>query len=108
MRELDTRGLAFHSPVLQPHLGELKEGECSFWSPICLKMHLVCLTILHTNQRPFRQVLILRPDKWHFCMSKFHAPRAVLNNLLVCSSGGCCAKAQGQVCHMAVIHIRCG
>ena len=25
--ELDTRGLAFHSPVLQPHLGELKEGE---------------------------------------------------------------------------------
>ena len=27
VRELDTRGLAFHSPVLQPHLGELKEGE---------------------------------------------------------------------------------
>ena len=27
VRELDTRGLAFHSPVLQSHLGELKEGE---------------------------------------------------------------------------------
>ena len=27
VRELDTRGLAFHSPVLHPHLGELKEGR---------------------------------------------------------------------------------
>ena len=26
MRELDTRGLAFHSPVLQPHLPELQAG----------------------------------------------------------------------------------
>ncbi|CAK0786732.1 hypothetical protein CVIRNUC_009946 [Coccomyxa viridis] len=26
VRELDTRGLAFHSPVLQSHLGELKEA----------------------------------------------------------------------------------
>lgn len=30
VRELDTRGLAFHSPVLQPHLGELKEGKHHF------------------------------------------------------------------------------
>jgi fatty acid synthase len=26
VRELDTRGLAFHSPVLQPHLAELQAG----------------------------------------------------------------------------------
>ena len=26
VRELDTRGLAFHSPVLQPHLPELQAG----------------------------------------------------------------------------------
>jgi hypothetical protein len=26
VRELDTRGLAFHSPVLQPHLPELRTG----------------------------------------------------------------------------------
>ena len=31
VRELDTRGLAFHSPVLQSHLGELKEGERPIW-----------------------------------------------------------------------------
>ncbi len=27
VRELDTRGLAFHSPVLQSHLPELQAGE---------------------------------------------------------------------------------
>ncbi len=35
MRELDTRGLAFHSPVLQPHLGELKEGK----STLLISLH---------------------------------------------------------------------
>ena len=33
VRELDTRGLAFHSPVLQPHLAELKEGAASATGP---------------------------------------------------------------------------
>ncbi len=40
MRELDTRGLAFHSPVLQPHLGELKEGESFFLLSHLPEMHL--------------------------------------------------------------------
>ena len=27
VRELDTRGLAFHSPVLRPHLPQLQAGD---------------------------------------------------------------------------------
>jgi hypothetical protein len=41
VRELDTRGLAFHSPVLQPHLGELKEGEQQRFSlSVTLRTHI--------------------------------------------------------------------
>ena len=51
MRELDTRGLAFHSPVLQSHLSELKEGEQQMFTPlsqliVCSNWHSVLLHII--------------------------------------------------------------
>ena len=64
VRELDTRGLAFHSPVLQPHLGELKKGEPSFAD--CQDAHgAECILLGMTRYRPRMQMHESHGTAWH-------------------------------------------
>ena len=112
VRELDTRGLAFHSPVLQSHLPELQAGKPSHIGNEAQKSNFNALHIYGIKKTQLVDTLAPAFLEATVLLCTLLAATMKVDSDSVpffnCSPGGGCARAQGTLSHMVVIHLRRG